>query len=424
MSIVDIIARKRAGEANTPEELDLLVRGVTSGAVPDYQIAAWLMAVCIRGMTEEETAHLTQAMARSGEVLDLRSRWPNVVDKHSTGGVGDKTTLVLAPMLAAAGFRVAKMSGRGLGFSGGTLDKLESIPGFRTELSSGQFLDQVERIGIAICGQSASLAPADGRLYALRDVTATVDSVPLIASSVMSKKLALRASRLVLDVKVGSGAFMKTLDQARHLARLMVSIGQASGVYTVAVISEMEQPEGFTVGNALEVREAVATLRGQGPGDVLEVCLALGRELGARQLEATISSGAAFEKLLAMTRAQGGDAGVLEHPERLPAARRIHEVAAQQAGCVAGIDAEAVARAAVALGAGRMKKGDPIDHAVGVLLKAKVGDRVETGQPLAQIHLNDDARLPAALALLEGAYRVSDQAVIVPGTIKDIIKPS
>ncbi|MDE3078029.1 MAG: thymidine phosphorylase, partial [Chloroflexota bacterium] len=281
MNAVDLITRKREGAAHTPEELDFLVSGVTSGTIPDYQIAAWLMAVCWRGMTDEETANFTQAMARSGQMLDLRRRWPNVVDKHSTGGVGDKTSLVLAPMLAAAGFRVAKMSGRGLGFSGGTIDKLESIPGLRVELTAGEFVEQVDRIGLAICAQTPDLAPADGKLYALRDVTATVDSRPLIAASVMSKKLALGAARLVLDVKVGAGAFMRTTADAQDLARMMTNIGRAGGLQTTAVISEMSQPEGYAIGNALEVREAIAVLRGEGPPDVLQICVALGQELGA-----------------------------------------------------------------------------------------------------------------------------------------------
>jgi pyrimidine-nucleoside phosphorylase len=327
-------------------------------------------------------------------------------------------------MLAAAGCRVAKMSGRGLGFSGGTIDKLESIPGMRTELSQGEFLDQVDRLGIAISGQSAQLAPADGKLYALRDVTATVDSLPLIASSVMSKKLALRASRLVLDVKVGSGSFMKTQDQARALARSMVAIGQAGGVQTTAVISEMGQPEGHAVGNALEVREAIDILQGRGPSDVVDLCRTLAAALGVTDVDRTIPDGTAFAKLRDVVGFQGGDVGVLDEPDRLPAARLRRDVASPRAGFLAAIDAETIGRTCVLLGAGRATKGDAVDHAVGLVLRAKVGDAVEAGQPLIEVHANDSDRLDRALALLPGAYSFSDQAVPRPPQVKDIITPS
>jgi len=424
MSPAELIARKRDGQPHTREEIELLIGGISSGAVPDYQAAAWLMAVFIRGMTAEETAWLTQAMAASGEMLDLQARWPNTVDKHSTGGVGDKTSLVLMPALAARGCRVAKMSGRGLGFSGGTIDKLESIPGLRVDLSRQELLDQVDRVGIAIASQSADLAPADGKLYALRDVTATVDSIPLIASSIMSKKLACRAGRLVLDVKTGSGAFMKSIEEARALAEAMVAIGHAGGVQTAAVISDMSQPEGYAIGNALEVREAIETLRGRGPADVLELCSALAAALGVAGVEEAIQSGAALEKLRAMIAAQGGDIRVLEEPDRLPSARPRREVLAAQSGWVAGIDAETLGRAAVALGAGRSRKGEVIDPAVGFVLRAKIGDRVEAGQPLLEVHANDQTKLEQASARVPAAYEYSDQSVRAPSLLKAIIPAS
>ncbi len=421
MNAVDLISRKREGAAHTDEELEFLVQGVTAGSIPDYQTAAWLMAVCWRGMTGQETSALTMAMARTGQMLALKERWPNVVDKHSTGGVGDKTTLVLAPMLAAAGARVAKMSGRGLGFSGGTVDKLESIPGMKLDLSSEAFVTQVGRIGLAISGQSADLAPADGKLYALRDVTATIQSIPLIASSVMSKKLALGASRLVLDVKVGAGAFMKTVEDARALARAMVDIGNSAGTETVAVLSEMSQPEGFAVGNALEVREAIATLRGDGPEDLLEVCLMLGRQLRVENLEGTIASGKALNCFREMVAAQGGDVRCVDEPDRLPTAAIVRDLSSTESGYVSAIDAECVARAALALGAGRAKKGDPIDPAVGVLLKVKVGDHVSNGQCLAELHLNDATNGEQAMGLLSSAFRFSTQLVARPSVIKEVV---
>ncbi len=424
MLATELIARKRDGQAHTRDEIEFLIGGITSGEIPDYQTSAWLMAICIRGMSEDETVWLTQAMAHSGATLDLQARWPDVVDKHSTGGVGDKTSLVLAPMLAAAGCRVAKMSGRGLGFSGGTIDKLESIPGFQTELSCQDFLDQVERIGLAIASQSAELAPADGMLYALRDVTATVDSLPLIASSIMSKKLACRPGRLVLDVKAGSGAFMKTLDQARRLAEAMVRIGGAGGVRTSAVISDMSQPEGCAIGNALEIREAIETLQGRGPTDVIELCGRLADALGVPQARATIASGAAFQKLMEMVDAQGGDVDAIEQPERLPRARLVRELPAPRSGYLRTIDAEILGRAAMRLGAGREQKREAIDHAVGFVLRAKIGDDVAAGQALLEAHANDERKLEEALALAAGAYAFSEQPVSSPELVKAIISAS
>jgi len=411
LSFPELIARKRQGAAHSREDLQLLVRGVSDGSMPDYQIAAWLMAVAIRGLTPDETGWLTEAMAASGETLDLAARWPDSVDKHSTGGVGDKTSLVLMPMLAAAGCHVAKLSGRGLGFSGGTIDKLEAIPGLRTELTRAELLEQVERLGLAIAAQSSELAPADARLYALRDVTATVDSVPLIASSIMAKKLAFRAARLVLDVKVGAGAFTKTLPEARELAEAMLAIGNGSAVRTSAVISDMSQPEGRAIGNALEVREAVETLQGRGPSDVVALCVTLAQALGVSGAASALASGAAFEKFEAMVEAQGGDPRSLEN---LASARQRRMLPAERAGYVAGIDAEALGRAVAGLGAGRLRKGDAIDPAVGVVLAAKVGDRVEAGQPLLEVHANDERRLDEALRRLPAAYTFSHEPVAAP----------
>lgn len=424
MSPPELIARKRDGQAHTEAEIRFLIAGITSGDIPDYQTAAWLMAVFLRGMTPEETSWLTKAMAASGEQLDLQARWSNVVDKHSTGGVGDKTSLVLMPALAACGCRVAKMAGRGLGFSGGTIDKLESIPGLRTDLSREAFLDQVERVGIAMASQSADLAPADGHLYALRDVTATVDSIPLIASSIMSKKLACRAGRLVLDVKVGCGAFMKSLDDAQALADAMVDIGRDSGVSTSAVISEMSQPEGFTIGNALEVREAIETLHDRGPSDVRELCSALAQALGVGGLDEAIQSGAALARLRDMISAQGGDARVVDEPDRLPAARLRRDVPAPASGWVAAIDTEALGRAAVALGAGRLRKDDTVDPSVGFVLKAKVGDRVAAGTALLEVHAADEAKLHKAVAAAMAAYEFSAQPTAAPALVRAIIRAS
>jgi pyrimidine-nucleoside phosphorylase len=430
----DLIAAKRRGTPHSRGELEFLIRGVGDGSIPDYQVAAWLMAAAIRGLSSEETSWLTLAMAASGEMLDLRARWPESVDKHSTGGVGDKTSLVLMPMLAAAGSPVAKMSGRGLGFSGGTADKLEAIPSLRTDLSRQELLDQVERIGIAMAAQSSELAPADGRLYALRHVTGTVDSLPLIAASIMSKKLAFGAGQLILDVKAGSGAFMKTLPEARELAEIMVGIGNAAGIRTAAVISDMTQPEGWAIGNALEVREAIETLRGRGPSDVLALCTALAAALGATgaadtaggavdaaAAAETIGSGAALAKFKEMVAAQGGDPRVMDEPELLPAARLIRNIVAEQDGWVAAIDAEALGRQAVALGAGRQAKDDPIDPAVGLVLKAKVGDRVERGQPLLEVHANEQNRLNEAVGRLPAAYTFSHERVPAPEQILAVL---
>jgi pyrimidine-nucleoside phosphorylase len=423
MRAVEIIEKKRDGYELSPEEIRFFVEGFTRGEIPDYQAAAFLMAVYFRGMTPRETADLTLAMAYSGRVLDLHDVAPVVVDKHSTGGVGDKVSLVVVPLVAAAGLPVGKMSGRGLSFTGGTIDKLESIRGFRVELTVEEFREQLRRVGAVLCGQSADLAPADGKFYALRDVTGTVPSIPLIAASIMSKKIAAGADAIVLDVKVGNGAFMKTLEDARALAQRMVDIGSALGRRVVAVISDMNQPLGEAVGNALEVKEAIATLRSDGPQDFREHCLTIAAYMlylggragsvaeGRRLAEETLSSGAAWEKFRALVAAQGGDVEQIEEPERLPRARLIREIPAPADGYLAEMRAYEVGMAAVALGAGRTKKGEPIDPAVGILVHRKVGDPVRRGEPLFTVHANAEERLAEAEAWLSRAVRIREAPV-------------
>ncbi len=423
MRAVDIIIKKRDGGELSTEEITWFIQGYLRDEIPDYQAAAWLMAIYFQGMTPRETYDLTMAMAHSGQVLDLRSIVPFAVDKHSTGGVGDKTTLVVEPLVVACGQPMAKMSGRGLGFSGGTLDKLESIRGFRVNLSVQEFLDNLRRHGIVLAGQTADLAPADGKLYALRDVTGTVPSIPLIASSIMSKKIAAGAQAIVLDVKVGLGAFMSTIDQAVRLAETMVRIGRDAGRQVVALISDMNQPLGRAVGNALEVREAIETLRGGGPPDFREHCLTVASHLlvlarkaadldAARaQLEAALADGRGFAKFRELVEAQGGDVSQVDSPDTLPRAALIREVVAPRSGYLAVVNAAEVGLAALDLGAGRAKKGEPIDHAVGILVHHKVGDRVEAGEPLFTIHANDPVRLAAAEARLLQAVRWSDTPV-------------
>ncbi len=433
MRAVDIIEKKRDGLELTPEEIRFFVEGFTRGEIPDYQAAAFLMAVYFQGMTPQETAELTLAMAYSGRVLDLHDIAPVVVDKHSTGGVGDKVSLVVVPLVAAAGLPVGKMSGRGLSFTGGTIDKLESIRGFRVELTVEEFREQLRRVGAVLCGQSADLAPADGKFYALRDVTGTVPSIPLIAASIMSKKIAAGADAIVLDVKVGNGAFMKTLDQARALARQMVDIGTSLRRRVTAVISDMNQPLGEAVGNALEVKEAIATLRNDGPSDFREHCLTIaahmlhlgGRarnlEEGRQLAEATLASGAAWEKFRALVAAQGGDIRQIEDPEQLPRARLIREIPAPAEGYLAEVRAYEVGMASVALGAGRTKKGEPVDPAVGILVHRKVGAFVRRGEPIFTVHANDEGRLSEAERWLARAVRIQEAPVSPPPHIYETI---
>jgi len=434
MRAIDIIIHKRDGAELGPEEIDFLVAGITDGSIPDYQIAAWAMAVVWRGMTIRETALLTLAMAGSGEQLDLEKWAPGAVDKHSTGGVGDKTTLVVEPLVAACGIPVMKMSGRGLGISGGTIDKLESIPGFRTELTPDGILRQLSEIGMVISAQTAELAPADGKLYALRDVTGTVPSLPLIASSIMSKKIASGARAIVLDVKAGTGAFMGTVAEAVVLARWMVRIGSRAGRRTAALVSAMDQPLGFAVGNALEVREALDTLHGAGPADFHGHCLTvaglmlhlggrvknprLGRALAAEKL----ADGAALARFRALVRAQGGDERICDDPTLLPAAPFRGILAAQKSGCLVEAHAGKIGRASVQLGAGRAKKGDPIDPGVGIVLSVKVGDSVRKGEPLCEVHAATEPALAQALEELAEAFIVKrDKVKPLPLFYKTII---
>jgi pyrimidine-nucleoside phosphorylase len=431
---VDIIQKKRQGEELSREEIEFLVLGFTRGEVPDYQMAAWLMAVVWRGMSERETVDLTLTMARSGDMLDLSSIAPVIVDKHSTGGVGDKTTLVVAPLVACLGLPVGKMSGRGLGFSGGTLDKLESIPGFNVNFTREQFMALLKQHGIVLAGQSADLAPADGKMYALRDVTATVESLPLIASSVMSKKIAAGANAIVLDVKTGAGAFMKTEADAVALAEIMVKIGRGVGRKVSAVISDMEQPLGYAVGNALEVAEAIVTLQGHGPADFAEHCIVVAAEMlllagkcttveaGRTMLQEAIASGRAIAKFREWVRAQGGDERVVDDITIMPQARLVCELESPQAGYIAAINAMQVGMATVALGAGRQKKGEPIDHAVGVVLHKKVGERVAAGEPLLTIYANDEQQLAEARDRLLTAYQWSNTPVRPAPLIRRVIR--
>jgi pyrimidine-nucleoside phosphorylase len=433
MRAVDLIGRKRDGLAHTAEEIDFLIQGFCQGSIPDYQMAAWLMAVFLRGMERQETIDLTMAMARSGQQLNLRDIAPFVADKHSTGGVGDKTTLVVAPLVAASGLYVAKMTGRGLGFTGGTLDKLESIPGFRANLSVDEFLSQLKSIGIVVTGQSADLAPADGLLYELRDCTATVDSLPLIASSIMSKKIASGANGIVLDVKVGKGACMRTEADAVALASLMVDIGRGMGRKVRALISDMNQPLGRAVGNALELREALDTLQGRGPADFRRHCLAVANQMvllagpdreadePATDLERLLDNGQAFGKFREWISAQGGDSSCVDDPTRLPAAQFVQDLPAPRAGYVAEVDASTIGLTSMLLGGGRAKKGDSIDYAVGIVLQAKVGDWVERGQPLLTIHANDSAKLSGVRQHLLGAFDWSDEPVSAPPLIHRIL---
>jgi len=433
MRAIDIIAKKRDGLELTGEELKFFVEGYTRGNIPDYQASAWCMAVLLQGMTHAEATALTLHMAQSGDTLDLHKIAPFVVDKHSTGGVGDKTTLVVAPLVACHGLPVGKMSGRGLGFTGGTVDKLESIRGFRVSLTTEEFMDMLATHGIALSGQSADLAPADGKFYALRDVTATVDSMPLIAASIMSKKIASGADGIVLDVKVGRGAFMKTEANAEELANLMVEIGQGVGRRVAAVIADMNQPLGRAVGNALEVKEAIETLQGGGPADFREHCLTVAGKMielagkakhldvAKSMLAGSLNDGAAWAKFVEWITAQGGDRAVLDNPDLLPQAPLVETVPAPQRGFIAAIDAIEVGQTVVMLGGGRAKKGDPIDYGVGIIHHAKVGDEAAQGEPLLTIHANAPDTLAAARKRLLAAIGWSESPVTTPRHIRKII---
>ena len=423
MRAVDVIIKKRDRGSLSREEIDYFIQEYTRGEIHDYQASALAMAILLNGMTDQETTDLTLAMAASGDTLDLSGIAPVAVDKHSTGGVGDKTTLVVAPVVAACGLPVGKMSGRGLGFSGGTLDKLESIPGYRIDLTTEEFLHQLKEIGIVLTGQSADLAPADGKLYALRDVTGTVQSIPLIASSVMSKKIAAGAQAIVLDVKVGLGAFMTDLEQAQKLSRLMVTIAHLARRKAVAIISDMNQPLGTAVGNALELKEAINILHGDGPEDFWQHCLEISAHMlvigskakdlsMARKLaQESIESGNAWQRFRQLVEAQGGDLATIDEPQRLPQASWIENVPSPRAGYLSQVHARLIGEAAVLLGAGRARKSDPIDYAVGIEVLHKVGDYVDRDMPLFRIHANSKESAGEAQKLALEAYAWSKTPV-------------
>jgi pyrimidine-nucleoside phosphorylase len=423
MRAVDIIIKKRDQGELTREEIGFFINGFTSGDIPDYQASAFAMAVVLNGMTPRETTDMTLAMAHSGQMLDLSDVVDLAVDKHSSGGVGDKTTLSVLPIVATCGLPAGKMSGRGLGFSGGTLDKLESIPGYRVDLTTEEFKKQLKEKGIVLTGQSLDLAPADGKLYSLRDVTGTVQSIPLIASSIMCKKLAAGSQAIVLDVKTGLGAFMETLEEARKLASLMTDIGKLAGREVVALLSDMNQPLGCAVGNSLEVIEAIETLQGGGPDDFREHCLfvsahmlVLGKRAkdlaeGRAMAEKSIADGSAFEKFRVLVQAQGGDVSYVDDVSKFPRAKFVEVVKSPRRGFISQVHARSVGEAAVVLGAGRAKKSDPVDHAVGFVIHKKVGDQVTMGEPLFTIHANNEAKLAEAREAVLAAHSFSDTTV-------------
>lgn len=435
MRMYDLILKKKQGGELSTDEIRYMIEGFTEGSIPDYQMSAMTMAICFRGMTPRETVDLTLAMRDSGDVLDLSGIKGVKVDKHSTGGVGDKTSLALTPIIAALGVPVAKMSGRGLGHTGGTIDKLECFDGFTTALSEEQFAGNVNTIGIAIAGQTANLAPADKKLYALRDVTATVDQMSLIASSIMSKKLASGSDAIVLDVKTGNGAFMKKLEDSRALAKEMVSIGTMAGKKTVAVITDMDQPLGRAVGNSLEVREAIDTLRGEGPADFKEVVFALGSQMlmlagraadekEARALmEGVIEDGSALDKFAQFVRTQGGDAAPVYDTSLLPVAGKTLEVTAKESGYVHRILAEDIGIACMTLGGGRETKESAIDLSVGIILEKKNGDAVSDGEVLATIYGNDDAKMQAAYEKIAHAYEIAKEPAAFVPVVREYIFP-
>jgi pyrimidine-nucleoside phosphorylase len=433
---IDVIRNKRDGIELSAAEIEALVNGYTRENVPDYQVSAWLMAVVLRGMTRMETAALTDAMLRSGEVLDLSSLPGRKVDKHSTGGVGDKTSLVLAPLVAAAGVTVPMISGRGLGHTGGTLDKLEAIPGFNVNLSVADFRRVLDACGCAMIGQTSEIAPADRKLYALRDVTATVESPYLICASIMSKKLAEGIDALVLDVKTGSGAFMKNEKDAVFLAELMVETGERMGKEVVALITDMDQPLGNMIGNAVEVVEVIEILRGQGPEDLRELCLELAAWMlylggicrdtkeGKQQSERLLASGQALERFRQMLELQGGDPRVVDDPTKLPQARRRLEIASPKSGYLTAMQCEVIGTACVILGGGRERKEDAVDPAVGIAMHKKLGERIETGQSLATVYYNDEARAQRARELIANSCEISDSPASKRPLIQKIIGKS
>ncbi|KSU89561.1 thymidine phosphorylase [Priestia veravalensis] len=432
MRMVDLIEKKRDRKELTREEIQFIVKGFTDGDIPDYQMSALSMAIFFNGMTEQERADLTMSMVDSGDVIDLSAIEGIKVDKHSTGGVGDTTTLVLAPLVAAVGVPVAKMSGRGLGHTGGTIDKLEAISGFDVEISKQEFIDLVNKNKVAVVGQTGNLTPADKKLYALRDVTATVNSIPLIASSIMSKKIAAGADAIVLDIKTGAGAFMKSLDEAKELAQAMVNIGNNVGRNTMAVISDMSQPLGYAIGNALEVKEAIDTLQGKGPKDLEELCLTLGSYMvllaekaesltEARQkLEEVIANGKALEAFKVFLESQGGDGSLVDDPTKLPQAKHIVEVEAKTDGYVSEIIADSIGTAAMWLGAGRATKESEIDLAVGLVLQKKIGDYVKAGESLVTIHSNTEDIAKVKERIYE-SIKLSEEAVEAPPLVYDTI---
>lgn len=431
---VDLIQKKKNGETLTKEEIDFMITDYVAGKIPDYQMSAMLMAIYFNGMENEELAAFTLAMRDSGDLVDLSPIEGIKVDKHSTGGVGDKTTLIVGPIVAACGVPVAKMSGRGLGFTGGTLDKLESISGFRIDLSAQEFFETVKKTGISVIGQTGNLAPADKLLYALRDVTATVDSIPLIAASVMSKKLAAGSDKIVLDVTTGSGAFMKNTRDAKNLAKHMVAIGNHAGKETVAILTGMEEPLGFAIGNNMEVKEAIEVLKGDGPEDVKEVSVALAGMMlslglenvshsqGKRMAKKALSSGQAFEKFKEMVQAQGGDIRYVEHPEFFERDAFEGEVLAAEDGFLSGMDTEKIGVAAGLLGAGRETKDSIIDMSAGIYLKKKIGDTVKEGEPIAICYAGTKEKLNRGMAMFESSIRYSKEAPRIPKLIVDIIR--
>lgn len=434
MLMTDLIAIKRDGGELSTEQIDFMIQGYTRGEIPDYQMSAMCMAILLRGMTDRETLDMTMSMMHSGETLDLSPIQGLKADKHSTGGVGDKTSLALCPMVAACGLKIAKMSGRGLGHTGGTIDKLESIPGFNTAISEERFFKNVNEIGISLMGQTADLVPADKKIYALRDVTGTVPSIPLIVSSIMSKKLASGADIIVLDVKCGSGAFMKTLDDAKKLAEGLTRVGRLAGKKCAAVITDMDQPLGSTVGNALEVKEAIAVLKGEDKGELLEECLSIGSlmlceagmaesvEQGRERLLAAIADGSALNKLAQMVSAQDGDSRAVFDPSMLPDAAVKLPVPALSGGYVRRIEAERVGLVSMHLGGGRVTKESEIDLSVGVVLNKKVGDYVQAGESLGTIHASAMEKAQEAAELLRGCYELSDEPVTRPDFIKAIVR--